>query len=276
MSYNVPAVERALKILKFLKRKENRQSSLAKITSALEVNKSTCFSILQTLVNGRMVHYNQDTKTYQLGWALPELGWTLIEDTNYVTHAQTILQPLVQHTGWTCHIWQRVSVDRVILLYKIEAASQLRLSVSLGARFPIYVGAMGRSFMAFLNDEERSEIYARGLRMFTARSIVEPAIYEQELQLVRARGFAEDSDGYQLGVSAVGAPVFNNKGEVLFATSLVLITPSPTSQLICLGEELRSACESITRILGGNIPKEYRYAQVMRETDLSAVEERGN
>lgn len=246
--------------MKFLKKKENRQSSLSKITSALDVNKSTCFSILQTLVNGGMVHYNQDTKIYQLGWALPELAWAVIEDTNYVTYAQKILFPLVERTGWTCHIWQRVSLDRAILLYKIEAVSNLRLSVSLGVRLPIYVGAMGRSFMAFLSDEEKAKIYARRLKAFTPRSVVDVATYEKELQLVRDKGFAQDCDGYQAGISAVGAPVFNNRGQILFTTSLVFITSSSSpEQIISLGEELRAACESVTRILGGKMPKEYRY-----------------
>ncbi len=63
----VPAVVRAIKILRYLVRQGDRGASLAQIHRALGINKSTCYSILKTLQHFGFVDYLPAFKTYRIG-----------------------------------------------------------------------------------------------------------------------------------------------------------------------------------------------------------------
>lgn len=70
----VPAVERAIQILRYLAEAGAEGRTLTQIQRALGLNKSTCFYILRTLAEHRFVRYEEGDRRYRLGPELVVLG----------------------------------------------------------------------------------------------------------------------------------------------------------------------------------------------------------
>ncbi|MBI4277280.1 MAG: FAD binding domain-containing protein [Armatimonadetes bacterium] len=70
----VPAVARAIRILRYLARHGDRGATLAQIHRALDLNKSTCHNILKTLQRYGFLEFMPPSRRYRLGHALVELG----------------------------------------------------------------------------------------------------------------------------------------------------------------------------------------------------------
>ena len=70
--YRVPAVDRAVQVLRYLKR--HRNVTVTDIAQALGVGASTCYAILKTLQHHNLVGFDERGKTYSLGLGPVELG----------------------------------------------------------------------------------------------------------------------------------------------------------------------------------------------------------
>lgn len=70
----VPAVARAIKILRYVARQGDQGASLAQIHRVLGLHKSSCHTILKTLEHFGFLDYLPISKKYRLGNALSALG----------------------------------------------------------------------------------------------------------------------------------------------------------------------------------------------------------
>ncbi|MEW6275575.1 MAG: IclR family transcriptional regulator [Bacillota bacterium] len=253
--YTVPAVEKALRILKYLKKRGSRSCSVTQIARELGINKGTCFTILQTLVAHNFVNFNENTKEYSLGWALPELAGAVMEQASWPKLARLKIKSLLDGTYFTGCIWKRVSFRRVILLDKIELENQTRITLPLGTRMPITAGSMGQCFTAFLPEEEREQLIKTELIKFTPHSLCDPEVFRKKIKEVQERGFAEDYEGYERGISGVSAPVFDAEGNVLTVLTLVTISSLYSKDVIrTYGQKLAECSREMTALLGGKFP----------------------
>jgi DNA-binding IclR family transcriptional regulator len=225
---------------------------LTEISRALAIHKSTCFVILQTLHAHNFVNYDEETKKYSLGWALAELGGILIDTTDYVLLARKFLGKIVKETSCTCCIWQRISPHRVILLDKIEDPEATRLTLSLGTRVPITVGAMGKCFLAFDENQERKRLVRSELRPYTPKSIMDVQKYLEEVEEVQKKGWAKDFEGHTLGINAVASPIFNREGKILFIPSLIIrATDFHMQKMDIYCQRIHEIAKEMTHFIGG-------------------------
>jgi IclR family acetate operon transcriptional repressor len=78
--------------------------------------------------------------------------------------------------------------------------------------------ADGKLLLAYLTREERQYLYeVDDLVGYTARTIVSPEALEQELVLIRERGYATDMYERFEAVRGVAVPVFDRDGHPLLA-----------------------------------------------------------
>ena len=64
-NYAVPAVERTIRILHFLR--DRRSASVSEMSNELQITRSNCFAILKTLQNHNFLQFDEATKKYSLG-----------------------------------------------------------------------------------------------------------------------------------------------------------------------------------------------------------------
>ena len=68
----IQSIERAIAILELFKK--NKQLGLAEITKLIGLSNSTLHTIIKTLEEGNLLRQDKDTKKYQLGYSVLELG----------------------------------------------------------------------------------------------------------------------------------------------------------------------------------------------------------
>ena len=250
----VPAVESAVRILKFLKDRHHRPWGVSELSRGVELNKSTCFNILKTLSRHGLVAYDEDTKKYALGSALIEFGGVASAATSRTGLAKPFLRDLFDELNLTCLLGQR-SKDQVIIVDKMEAHDAFRITVPIGQLLPLTQGAMGRCFLAFLEESEIHRLLAaagpgegdrrRGQRYLRIT---------KGLTEIRRRGFAESFGEVAKGVNAVAAPIFDHRGQVILAIGIIgFASLLPPRRLARCGRKLREVAGLISRAMGGRI-----------------------
>jgi IclR family transcriptional regulator, acetate operon repressor len=95
------------------------------------------------------------------------------------------------------------------------------LFTRIGMQLEAYCSGIGKVLLANLPEAEREAYLASGSFVaLTERTIVEPARLREELDAVRAQGFAIDDEEVAPGLRCMAVPLRNNDGRVLAAISV--------------------------------------------------------
>ena len=106
--------------------------------------------------------------------------------------------------------------------------------------------------MAYMIPSKLDEGIAKhGLPALTPNTITTRERLTEELARVREQGFAFDNEEWQLGVKCVGAPVFNENGDVIAGVSCSGPAQRFTGQILLnMTEYVKETAEAISRRLG--------------------------
>lgn len=254
IDYSVPAVDRAARILRLLQ--QRTELGVSDIATTLEITRSNCFGILKTLHRHNFVTFDPASKKYGLGLALLELGGTLARNLDLIRVARPFLLRHVESSRLTTCVLQRFGADRLVIIDKEETSSDIRLSISVGTRFPVTHGASGKCMLAFLPRDEANALIDRiGIRPSTAKTIVDPAQFRVELERVRQQGYSDSYEESMIGTNAVAAAVFDAEARpILILTSMGFSTALSRRALAEQGRALRETCAAITAAMGGRAP----------------------
>lgn len=218
----VQSIERASIILDVLS--EYPQGlSLGHISGKTGLNKGTVHRLLSSLAFLDFARQDTETKKYSLGFKLLELGNRLLSQIDLRTEARPFLMELAERTKETVHL---VIIDRFEVLYvdKVEPYAQptgLGMVSKLGLRIPAHCSAVGKVLLAALPEEKVKDMAGkRGLAGRTKHTITDPVKLLKHLKLVKKNGYALDDEENEIGVRCVGAPVRDQRGEVVAAISV--------------------------------------------------------
>ena len=96
----VPAVIRAIRILRYLQHRGAQGAPLAEVHRALHLNKSTCYGILKTLEQFGFVGYSPLSRRYTLGRAAFKLGRTFERRSPQSRPGVRVSPRRHRHRGW--------------------------------------------------------------------------------------------------------------------------------------------------------------------------------
>jgi len=213
----VRAVERALTILLTVT-SARAPMGLSEISVASGVDKATALRLLNTLEAFRLVQREADSRKYAPGSGVWQMNAGYRGDLKAIAepHLETLRNTTEESVSLMC---QR-GLDRVVLM-AIEPSHELRVVPSLNSVNPIYSGASGKVFMAFLPDEERDRIIeVTGLKPVNQKGLTDRKSFLETLDKVRRDGCAVSVGDVTLGASAVAAPVFDRGGAIVAVVSL--------------------------------------------------------
>lgn len=218
--YNVPAVDRAVRILLMLGTR-TREMNLAEIAVATGYHKSSVHKILATLVHHGFLTRNEMTKRYSLGIALVRCGQAALSNLQISHSAKSCLKELADYSGETANL-AILSGTSMVIVEGVESSVELRVSPPIGTMDSVINKSNGKAVLAFLPEDLVNKIIKReGLPARTRNSITSTRAYRNELLAVKQQGYATDYEEFQEGISAVSAPVFNSEGHVVATLSIV-------------------------------------------------------
>lgn len=240
----VKPVVSSIRILRYLC-DARHPATLTQIARELELNPSTCLSILRTLVAlGFAVPFG-NTKTYVIGDGIIELAEGVLGRGGILKSLNHSMQRLARRYSVTVTLWRQIEDERLELIASAVSGADVEIQMRLGQRLPRWISAVGRVMAAHsgLSEVELKRRF-KGLRWQSAPSF---RTYMEEVNAVKQRGYAIDNGNYARGVLTISAPIFNPGGDVTCACSVTMFagqhSPATLDQiakdLLTIGDLLR-------------------------------------
>lgn len=246
-SYLVPAVEKALDILEYLK--SNPQAALPQIYQDLELPKSSTYGILQTLETRGYIRKDV-SNAYRLGLKLYELGVISVEGADLIKEALPIMENLAQKTGFVCNLGV-LEGDLGVYIEKVEPPSPIRLNSWKGKTIPLHSTSLGKVLLAYKGLDQILEVLNRlNLTKNTEKSLIDKELLLSEILQVKQKGYAIDDEENEPDITCFAAPIFDHKGDVVAAVSLSGLTTWSNGKREYLIEQLMASAKAISQKIG--------------------------
>ncbi|UCF83523.1 MAG: IclR family transcriptional regulator [Desulfobacteraceae bacterium] len=244
--YDAPSVKKAFEILGSLS-SSKEGLGVSEIARGLNMAKSTVHGMTSALEELGAVKRDPTTKRYRLGFTLFELGRLAYSQIDLKTLARPIMEELMENTQASVFLGI-LNGDHVTVLDIVESRQDLKITAPIGTTIPLFAGAVGKVFLAWMAEEQTEKIIrSKGLTRFTENTIVDPELYYQELKRVRKMGYAADDEEYILGVRAVASPIIG-LGQLMSAIWVVGFKASlDEKKMKALIKATKKAAEAIRR-----------------------------
>lgn len=180
--------------------------------------KSTAFRLLAILVAWGLVQ--RIGTRYSIGATvgkLAELAGSPAADA-IRDLALPYLQDLYETTHETVHLAVPQGSD-ILYIEKIFGHNRVATPTQVGGRINAGCTALGKAILAFSAERTVGQTVSR-MRPRTPNTIASVPVLARELAAVRAAGVAFDREESTVGVTCVGAPIFDARGEVVAAVSV--------------------------------------------------------
>lgn len=222
------------------------------LSADLGMPRSTVHRICQALSAEGILEFDSKTKQYRWGPDLIYIARSVYQTNELRRVAQPILRQIVGRLNETAQLVIYDSKKRQIIFSdEVSCDQPIRYHTPMGVPLPVYVGASGKSVMAFLPEEEIAEIIALGLAPVRDGIPISPKRLRKDLKVIRSKGFAITFGERTAGAMGVGCPVFDASGNVLGSVVLTMpayrFQPKLESKIVRL---VREGAEQLSRLVG--------------------------
>ncbi len=220
----VQSLNRGLEILDYLS-KRDEYVSLSELTSYIELDKSTVYRIMKTLLGKGYVRQDEKSRGYSLGFRIFDLSRALSGMLSLEKSATPFLKDLMERTGESAHL-AVLFEGMATFISKENSSKVLAINTEIGRREPLHSTALGKVLLAHLPEDEFNDFMNRYAfrkkvgKKFTKNTITKVTDLKKELDRVKMRGYAIDYEEYKPGVRCIAAPVYNADGVVIAAIGI--------------------------------------------------------
>ena len=215
--YNVPALARAHEIVRLVGEKPSRYK-LMDLSRELSINKSSMFSLLQTMERLGWLQKDQGDR-YQLGVFFGRAGSSYFRQWDLVSRFHQEAAAVKRRLEETLQLG-RLEGRNVFYLAKEEAPSPVRLMSEPGMTWAAYATGLGKAMLAYKSDADIRALFPEErLHAFTPNTVGTADELLRELAVVRENGAATDEEEAVVGFSCAAAPVRGPDGRVVAAVS---------------------------------------------------------
>ena len=210
------AALRAVRLLKLFTN-ERPDMSLAELSRASGLNKTTTHRLLRALQSEALIDRNPATSTYSLGAGLMALGVQALASSDLRRRVRPILRALARETGETATL-EVPFEDSMLILDEVAGSHVLGSAGNIGTRWPIHATSTGKVWLAF--EDTAIERLGETLKPMTANTIVLREDFRPQLAEIRRRGYAISIDELEDGFTAVATIIRGVLGDVQGALSV--------------------------------------------------------
>jgi IclR family transcriptional regulator, acetate operon repressor len=177
---------------------------------------STAHRLLGALVRDGFASFDQGSKRYSLGLRTFQLAQQVLNARGLSGLAKPVLEEVSSVTKEATLLAVRDG-DRQLYLYTIEGPQQVRVVGEAGRHGPLHCTSQGKVLVAFAEPAAREYLLANlPLGPSGPHTITSRAKFREEIELVRERGYALADEEHEVGIRAIGVPVFGH-GQVAVA-----------------------------------------------------------
>lgn len=216
------AVDHAVDVLECLAR-AGTLMGVSDVARQTGLSKATAHHLLATLETRRLVMRDAESASYRLGWGLYELGSAVARSVDLSRAARPVLDRLAVETGESV-LLGILEGDSVLYLDRGDAPAGFHMVAAAGRRSPLHSTASGKLLLAFAPDGVVDEYLHGTLERFTERTLTDTRILREQLDEIRAHGYATCWQERELGLCSVAIALRDHTGDTV--ASLTLAAPA--------------------------------------------------
>lgn len=207
----VKSVSKVLDILEHLGAAK-QLVSVSDLARATGMNVSTAYRLLQTLMGRGYVVQESSNRGYVLGPRLFQLGTAYLEGSDLADIGRPHLEALRDAVGETAYL-VTFSGNEIVQLCKADGKQAVSASIRPMVREPAYCTATGKVLLSGLDpDAFKAYLDSVEFQAFTPQTITSRPRLQQEIDKVRANGYALDIEEFVPNLCCVSVPVADGKG----------------------------------------------------------------
>ncbi len=211
----IQSIDRAIGILELFK--EHKQLDLSEITKLMGLSKSTLHTIINTLFEKHLLRRDGNTKKYQLGYSILELGLKQLAELEIYKQAAVPLKKLSNNINKICSlgVWNDNSVLMILRSAPDISYTHGFSSVPPIRRKPAYCTSIGKLILSYMQ-KEAVEKYLNDVDLlpFTKNTLTNRDKFIEELALIRDRGYAIDNKEYVSYMMSISAPIHSTSDKI--------------------------------------------------------------
>src|SRR5579875_1154426 len=161
-----------------------------------------------------------DGRTFALTPRVLELGYAYLSSLSLPQIAEPHLERLAAEVRESTSVTVLDDTD-IVYVARVPASRIMRVSISIGTRFPAYVTAMGRVLLAGLTGPELDAYLDRAsLQPVTGHTVTDPGALRAEVSRVREQGWALVDQELEEGLRSLAAPITGRAGRIVAAVNV--------------------------------------------------------
>ncbi|GEM_PF-416022 len=245
----VPIIDRMSAILDKVISQPNGVSA-SSLLHDFDIPKTTLYRLLISMTQNKFLNYYPKTNTYSIGSKFLTTYVALDERAGRI---REISLPFLRQLAAQAQETVKLSVlsgMRSYTIATVEGPRPIRISINLGAIFPLHAGATGKILMLSLSEEDIHTYCEQYAIRYTDNTIMSEEGILAELETIRRQGYAIDHGEYMDEICAVACPILGENGEILAAISVAY----PAVSLSKITEErLAELIQQTSRLVSGSI-----------------------
>jgi len=245
--YKVPALDKGLDILELLASSRTGLTQ-KEISDALGRTLNEIFRMLVCLDERGYIGVKDGTDRFELTLKMFELSHRHPPIKRLVEQASPVMNDLVQEVEQSCHLVV-FNNSQLLVVAQVDSPGQLGFSVRLGTSLQsLSKTASGQIFLAYLDVEERMQIMLAAKELYTET-------LEQELQVIKQRGYIESPSLQIKGIYNQSYPIFDYTGDLVAVLTVPFVKKLEGEKLTRsqVRSRLKLASEKVSYLLGARV-----------------------
>ena len=224
--------------------------ALTELSAQLDLPVGSTHRVLASLMPSRFV-YQGDDRRYRIGPGIVRLAQAFQHQGVLLEVSKPLMDDTSRELRESVFLSELIGED-VVCVATAEAPRLLTFYMRISERTPYHAGASARAILAYCADEViTSRLAAENMVAFTNRTPTTMAVAMAKLDAARRDGFAVCDEEMEIGVTAIGVPIFDADRHPVAA--LTVVAPSDRLHSDLRGRivaKLQAAAREISAGLG--------------------------
>jgi IclR family pca regulon transcriptional regulator len=207
----VQSLERGLAVIRAFDG-EHRELRLTEVAERTGLTRAAARRFLLTLVE--LGYVGQADGRFSLRPRVLDLGYSYLSGLSFGEIAQPHMERLVHEVNESSSISVLDDLE-VVYVVRVPTRRIMSITLAVGTRLPAYATSMGRVLLASLPPAElESRLKRVTLRKLTPHTITTKKALREELDRVRAQGFAMVDQELEQGLRSAAVPLVDAEAQV--------------------------------------------------------------
>ncbi|MCU1416945.1 MAG: IclR family transcriptional regulator [Schumannella sp.] len=243
----VQSLARGLDVLRAFDAAHPRQT-LSEVAASTGLSRATARRFLLTLVE--LGYLRTDGKQFSLTPRVLELGYSYLS----ALTLPELAQPHLEQLSAAVHESTSASVldgTDIVYVARVPVRRIMAVTIGIGTRFAASATSMGRVMLAGLDAAELPRHLATELPVFTERTLASREALAEELDRVRAQGWALVDGELEPGLRSLATPIRDRSGTVIAAINVAGRAEGEPAAFV---ERLLPALRTATAAIESDLP----------------------